>query len=162
MSGSIALRDRRTRRARRELGRHPGFPVGFAARSCRDQYVPCLVSRLYACRVAAQLLFAQAEPDVADWLQGWGTVAGAVFSALAFLATLGLLLHEIRVRRRDEEDPMAQQARLITTITRAEDGKEESPLVSPRLPTTAPLQPSTSLLRRNKSDSGPRWATVST
>ncbi|HET9517100.1 MAG TPA: hypothetical protein VFO77_05180 [Actinoplanes sp.] len=74
------------------------------------------------------LHFTQAAPELADWLQGWGTVAGAAFSALAFLATLGLLVHEIRVRRRDEQDRTAQQARLITTITRT-DSKQETPLV---------------------------------
>jgi hypothetical protein len=79
--------------------------------------------------VIAHDLFVQAEPDLADWLQGWGTVAGAAFSALAFLATLGLLMHEIRVRRRDEQDRMASQARLVTTTTHAVGDIDGQPMV---------------------------------
>jgi hypothetical protein len=54
-----------------------------------------------------------ATPSVTDWMQGWGTVAGAVFSALALAATVGLLWHEMLVRRRDEEDRLAAQARMV-------------------------------------------------
>ena len=35
-----------------------------------------------------------------DWMQGWGTVAGALFSALGFVAAVSLLWHEVRTRRR--------------------------------------------------------------
>jgi hypothetical protein len=46
-------------------------------------------------------------------MQGWGTVAGALFSALAFVAAVSLLWHEVRTRRRDDEDRVAGQARMV-------------------------------------------------
>ncbi len=46
-------------------------------------------------------------------MQAWGTVAGAVFSALAFVAAVSLLWHEVRTRRRDDEDRVAGQARMV-------------------------------------------------
>jgi len=48
-----------------------------------------------------------------DLLQGWGTVAGAFFSAFAVFAAIALLWHEIRVRRSEEADRAVAQARLI-------------------------------------------------
>lgn len=56
---------------------------------------------------------AGSSPNVADWMQAWGTVAGALFSALAFVAAVSLLWHEVRTRRRDDEDRVAGQARMI-------------------------------------------------
>lgn len=53
-------------------------------------------------------------PNITDWLQGWGSVAGAGVSALAAAAALGLLWHEIRARRSESRDREAAQARLIT------------------------------------------------
>lgn len=57
------------------------------------------------------------NPTLADWLQGWGTVAGSVFSAIAAIAALALYWHEVRNRRSDVEDAVARQARgVLVTI----------------------------------------------
>ena len=53
------------------------------------------------------------EPNFADWLQGWGTVAGAVFSFLAVLVTGRVLIHELRVRRAERYHNDSAQARLV-------------------------------------------------
>jgi hypothetical protein len=66
------------------------------------QPVPCALAQAAA-----------KTPSVTDWMQAWGTVAAAVFSALAFVGTVGLLLHEVRTRRRDEADRIAGQARMV-------------------------------------------------
>lgn len=46
-------------------------------------------------------------------MQAWGGIASACLSALAALAAIGLLWHEIRVRREEKADSEAAQARLI-------------------------------------------------
>lgn len=53
------------------------------------------------------------KPSVTDWLQAWGTLAGALFAAVAAIAAFLLLLHEIRIRRSDEADGRASTARSI-------------------------------------------------
>lgn len=68
--------------------------------------------------------------STADWLQAWGTVAGAVFAAAAAVAALLVLVHEIRIRRRDENDLRAATARLVLVTTGDEKGtrpKENAP-----------------------------------
>jgi hypothetical protein len=52
-------------------------------------------------------------PNWADVMQAWGTAAGAVMSALAVLAAVLLLRHEMRVRREEQADFDAAQARLV-------------------------------------------------
>jgi hypothetical protein len=52
-------------------------------------------------------------PNLTDWMQAWGNLAGALFSACAFVAAVGLLWHEMRIRRKDEEDRLAAQARMV-------------------------------------------------
>lgn len=68
--------------------------------------------------------------STADWLQAWGTVAGAVFAAAAAIAAFLVLVHEIRIRRRDENDLRAATARLVLVTTGDEKGvqpKESAP-----------------------------------
>ncbi|MEU4215885.1 hypothetical protein [Actinoplanes sp. NPDC026623] len=52
-------------------------------------------------------------PNITDWMQGWGSLAAAVTSALAVLFTGWLLRHEIRARREEQADSAGAQARLI-------------------------------------------------
>ncbi len=52
-------------------------------------------------------------PTITDWMQAWGTLAGALFSALAFAAAVGLLMHEMWIRRREGQDRLAAQARMV-------------------------------------------------
>jgi hypothetical protein len=56
--------------------------------------------------------------SLADWLQGWGTVAGSVFSAIAAITALALYWREISNRRLDQQDRITRQARnvLLTII----------------------------------------------
>lgn len=54
-----------------------------------------------------------ADPSITDWMEAWGNLAGALFSACAFVAAVGLLWHEIRIRRTDEVDRLAAQARMV-------------------------------------------------
>lgn len=68
--------------------------------------------------------------STADWLQAWGTIAGAVFAAAAAVAAFLVLVHEIRIRRRDENDLRAATARLVLVTTGDEKGvypKEDDP-----------------------------------
>jgi hypothetical protein len=53
------------------------------------------------------------QAGLADWLQGWGTVVGAVFSGLAALATFALLWHEVRKRRFERQELEIAQARSV-------------------------------------------------
>lgn len=59
-----------------------------------------------------------------DWLQAWGTVAGAVFAAVAAVVAFLVLVREIRVRRRDQDDLRASTARLVLVTTGQEEGEE--------------------------------------
>ena len=63
----------------------------------------------------------------ADWLQAWGTVAGAIFAAAAAIAAFLVLLHEIRIRRKDENDLLASTARSILLILGQPHGKWRTP-----------------------------------
>lgn len=62
-------------------------------------------------------------------MQGWGTVAGALFSALAFVAAVSLLWHEVRTRRRDDEDRVAGQARMVLISVFDAHGNNDGGLV---------------------------------
>jgi hypothetical protein len=57
--------------------------------------------------------------SLADWLQGWGTVAGSVFSAIAAITALALYWREVNNRKNDLEDRINRQARnvLVTVET---------------------------------------------
>lgn len=55
-----------------------------------------------------------ASASLADQMQGWGAVAGAVFSALAALAALLLYRHEVTLHRNEHLEAEAAQARMIT------------------------------------------------
>jgi len=57
-----------------------------------------------------------------DWVQAWGTVAGAAFAAAAAIAAFLVLVHEIRIRRRDENDLRAATARLVLVTAGEEKG----------------------------------------
>lgn len=63
------------------------------------------------------------KTSLADWLQAWGTVAGAVFAAAAATAAFLVLLHEIKVRRRDEADLRASTARMVLVTLGQPEGK---------------------------------------
>lgn len=55
--------------------------------------------------------------SLADWLQGWGTVAGSIFSAIAAITALALYWREVANRRKDTEDSATRQARnVLVTI----------------------------------------------
>jgi hypothetical protein len=56
------------------------------------------------------------QARLADWLQGWGTVAGAIFSGLAAVATFALLLHEVRLRRFERRETEIAQARSVFVV----------------------------------------------
>jgi hypothetical protein len=76
-------------------------------------------------------VLAEEAPKVTDWMQAWGSVVGLVLSGLAALATWILLRHEIRVRREEQRDREATQARLIvgraTQLSRTEEADYETP-----------------------------------
>jgi hypothetical protein len=59
-----------------------------------------------------------------DWLQAWGTVAGAIFAAAAAIAAFLVLIHEIRIRRRDEDDLRASTARSVLVTAGEAKGTE--------------------------------------
>lgn len=71
------------------------------------------------------ILTVAGTPTVPDWMQAWGTVAGVVFSALAFGAAVGLLWHEISTRRRDDTDRLAGQARMVLVSVLDAHGNSE-------------------------------------
>jgi hypothetical protein len=52
-------------------------------------------------------------PSVADWLEAWATVAGAMLSGAAVLIALVVLRSEQRSRREDKNDADAVQARVV-------------------------------------------------
>jgi hypothetical protein len=64
-------------------------------------------------------------PTLADWLQGWGTVAGALFAALAAVAAVAVLMHDRAVRRNDEADAAAAQARGVLVLVDADWDERE-------------------------------------
>jgi hypothetical protein len=57
-------------------------------------------------------------------MQGWGSLAGVFTSLVAIIFTGLLLRHEIRARRRDEEESAAAQARLIKVRVDSETRKK--------------------------------------
>ncbi|WP_124774368.1 hypothetical protein [Micromonospora inaquosa] len=58
-------------------------------------------------------MLAAEAPKITDWMQAWGSLAGLALSGIAALATVLLLRHEIRVRRDEQRDNEAAQARLV-------------------------------------------------
>lgn len=52
-------------------------------------------------------------PKITDWMQAWGSLAGLVMSTAAVIFTGLLFRHEIRVRRDEQRDNEAAQARLV-------------------------------------------------
>jgi hypothetical protein len=64
------------------------------------------------------------KASTTEWLQAWGTIAGAAFAAAAAIAAFLVLLHEIRIRRRDEDDLRASTARSVIVTTGDEKGIE--------------------------------------
>jgi hypothetical protein len=51
------------------------------------------------------------QPTITDWLQGLGTAMGMIFAAVAAFVAIMLFRHELEVRRHDEADKEAAQAR---------------------------------------------------
>jgi hypothetical protein len=68
-------------------------------------------------------LQAVADSSLADWLQGWGTVSGSIFSAIAALAATALLRHEMLARRAELAESEIRQARAV--ILAVEDWVKE-------------------------------------
>lgn len=57
------------------------------------------------------------NPSLPEWLQGWGTVAGSIFAAIAAITALALYWRESANRRKDIEDLVTRQARnVLVTI----------------------------------------------
>jgi hypothetical protein len=57
------------------------------------------------------------DSSLADWLQGWGTVAGSIFAAIAAITALALYWREVDNRRKDVQDSVTLQARnVLVTI----------------------------------------------
>ncbi|MFD6771185.1 hypothetical protein ACFWC6_33780 [Micromonospora chalcea] len=61
-------------------------------------------------------MLAEEAPKITDWMQAWGSLAGLVMSTVAVLFTGLLFRHEIRVRREEQRDNEAAQARLVVGI----------------------------------------------
>ncbi|MEH1098198.1 hypothetical protein [Micromonospora sp. CPCC 205561] len=59
------------------------------------------------------MLAAEEVPKITDWMQAWGSLAGLVMSTAAVIFTGLLFRHEIRVRREEQRDNEAAQARLV-------------------------------------------------
>jgi hypothetical protein len=58
-----------------------------------------------------------ANSSLPEWLQGWGTVAGSVFAAIAAITALALYWREVANRRKDVDDLVTRQARnVLVTI----------------------------------------------
>jgi len=65
-------------------------------------------------------VLAAEAPKITDWMQAWGSLAGLVMSTAAVIFTGLLFRHEIRVRRQEQRDSEAAQARLVIgTVTDA-------------------------------------------
>ncbi|MFF5181759.1 hypothetical protein ACFY2Q_27335 [Micromonospora sp. NPDC000316] len=58
-------------------------------------------------------MLAAEAPKITDWMQAWGSLAGLVMSTAAVIFTGLLFRHEIRVRRDEQRDNEATQARLV-------------------------------------------------
>ncbi|MEV6695238.1 hypothetical protein AB0M35_27570 [Micromonospora sp. NPDC051196] len=58
-------------------------------------------------------MLAAEVPKITDWMQAWGSLAGLVMSTAAVIFTGLLFRHEIKVRREEQRDSDAAQARLI-------------------------------------------------
>lgn len=71
------------------------------------------------------MVTAQADPSLPDWLQGWGTVTGSVFAALAAVAAVAVFVHDRSARRRDEADAAAAQARSVLVLIEADGSESE-------------------------------------
>ncbi|MCG5443281.1 hypothetical protein NIE79_001082 [Micromonospora sp. NIE79] len=61
-------------------------------------------------------MLAAEAPKITDWMQAWGSVVGLLLSGLAAMATWLLFRHEIQVRREEQRDNEAAQARLIVPV----------------------------------------------
>lgn len=58
-------------------------------------------------------VLAAEAPKITDWMQAWGSLAGLLMSTAAVIFTGLLFRHEIRVRREEQRDGEAAQARLV-------------------------------------------------
>ncbi|TDC86151.1 hypothetical protein E1193_00335 [Micromonospora sp. KC606] len=67
-------------------------------------------------------MLAAEAPKITDWMQAWGSLAGLVMSTFAVIFTGLLFRHEIRVRREEQRDQEAAQARLIIGTARYSPG----------------------------------------
>ncbi len=54
-------------------------------------------------------------PKITDWIAAWTGIFGLIVATLALIFTALILRHEIRVRREDQHDLAAAQARLIVS-----------------------------------------------
>jgi hypothetical protein len=59
------------------------------------------------------LALAAEAPKITDWMQGWGNVLGVLMSSIAVIFTGLLFRHERNVRREEQADSEAAQARLV-------------------------------------------------
>jgi len=59
------------------------------------------------------------QPKVTDWMQAWGTIAGAVTGLLAALAASALLWHEMRQARVAREQLAAEREEAALNVPRA-------------------------------------------
>jgi hypothetical protein len=64
------------------------------------------------------------SPSIADWLQAWGTVAGAFFAALAAFVAVAVLHHDRRASRASEAEQAAGQARSVLVDVNAQWEKD--------------------------------------
>jgi hypothetical protein len=53
------------------------------------------------------------KASTTDLLTAWGTVSGAAFAAVAAIVAFLVLIHEIKMRKRDENDMQASTARSV-------------------------------------------------
>ncbi|MER5701433.1 hypothetical protein ABT023_05670 [Micromonospora sp. NPDC002296] len=63
-------------------------------------------------------MLATEAPKITDWMQAWGSLAGLAMSTAALIFTGLLFRHEIYVRREDQRDKEAAQARLVVIMQR--------------------------------------------
>jgi hypothetical protein len=67
---------------------------------------------------------AAGSPSATDWLQGWGTVAGAIFAAVAAVVAVAVLRHDRRTSREAEAERAAEQSRSVLAGIDAEWEKD--------------------------------------